>query len=148
VVSFRYNLCPYRPATPSRRWPPEPPRPAQRPVPSPDRWSEAPARRAIAQGYRRQGGPWGPSGAWPVPGSSIAAFGRALQRPAVKDHSAKLLCTRLAVADQRAEIGDASLEDAGVDPAAGLLVDGLPRHEISGHEDASASRYGRCSAGQ
>jgi hypothetical protein len=69
-----------------------------------------------------------------VPTGPLAAFGRALQGAAVEDHRAGLWGTPLAEADQHPQVGDDRLEDPGLDPPPGLLVDGGPGRQIGGHE--------------
>ena len=70
----------------------------------------------------------------PVPAGPGPAFRGALQGAAVEDHGGRLGRAAFAQTDQHTQVGDDGLEDPGLDPAAGLLVDRRPGRQIAWHE--------------
>lgn len=65
-----------------------------------------------------------------------------MQGPAIEDDRTGLDRAALADPDQVPQIGNNRQEDVGVDPAPGLLVDGLPRRQVVRHAAPLQARAG------
>lgn len=63
----------------------------------------------------------------------MTALGRALQGAAVQDDCGGLGGTSLAQSDQFPQVGDDGFEHLGGNPAAGLVVDGMPGRQVMRH---------------
>lgn len=62
----------------------------------------------------------------PVVAGSLAALGSRLDRPRVKEGGGRFLLAAFGQAEDAAEVVGHLLEDARVQPAAGLVVNGVP----------------------
>ena len=83
----------------------------------------------------------------PVVAGPSATLGCRWQRPAVQDRRRGLAGAALGQAQQHAQIVDDGFEDAGIQPAARLLVDGLPAGEVVRQHPPLGPRAGQPAQG-
>ena len=70
----------------------------------------------------------------PIVARPGSAFGCGLHRPGIKDRRRGLRVAPSQLPQQQAQVVHHLFEDPGLEPALGLLVDGVPRRQVVGHK--------------